>query len=44
MTMTDYAFRYEQCDIPEGVTIRSWRARNPRPARRRGLRALFSHR
>jgi hypothetical protein len=38
---TEYEFRYEQCDIPEGVTLREWRAAHTRPARRR-LRDLLA--
>jgi hypothetical protein len=30
-----YAFRYEECDIPEGMTLREWRAASARPRRRR---------
>jgi hypothetical protein len=29
-----FAFRYEHCDIPEGVTLTQWRV-TTRPARRR---------
>jgi hypothetical protein len=38
---TEYAFRYEHCDIPEGLTLREWRAARARPARRR-LRDLLA--
>jgi hypothetical protein len=32
---SQYAFRYEHRDIPEGMTLREWRAAHARPARRR---------
>jgi hypothetical protein len=38
---SEYAFLYEECDIPAGLTVREWRAATARPARRRRLRALF---
>jgi hypothetical protein len=34
-----FAFRYEHCDIPAGVTLTEWRV-TTRPARRRRLRLL----
>jgi hypothetical protein len=38
---TEYAFRYEQCDVPEGQTLVEWRAARTRPAPRR-LRDLLA--
>jgi hypothetical protein len=40
---SQYAFRYEHCDIPEGMTLREWRAARARPARR-SLRELLRRR
>lgn len=41
---SSYAFRYEHCDIPEGMTVSSWRAARARPRRRRRLRDLLARR
>jgi len=38
---SEYAFLYEECDIPVGLTVREWRASTARPARRRRFRTLF---
>jgi hypothetical protein len=37
--MNEHAFRYEQIDIPAGLTIREWRVARHVPAARRGLLA-----
>ncbi len=43
--MSEHAFLYESCDIPEGMTLREWRTvREARRPRRRRLRALMSRR
>jgi len=31
---SQHAFRYEHCDIPDGMTLRQWRAAQACPARR----------
>jgi hypothetical protein len=36
MPLSEHAFLYVDCDIPEGVTLDSWRTeRTPAPRRRR---------
>jgi hypothetical protein len=40
--MNEHAFRYEQVEIPAGMTIRDWRVARHAPApRRRLLARLF---
>jgi hypothetical protein len=39
---SEYAFIYEECEIPVGLTVRQWRATNARPVRRRFFRSLFA--
>jgi hypothetical protein len=31
---SQHAFRYEHCDVPDGMTLGEWRAARARPARR----------
>jgi len=35
MAQPPESFRYEQCDVPDGVSLTEWRARNERPHQRR---------
>jgi hypothetical protein len=37
-TVRDQAFLSVECDVPEGMTLAQYRARRPRPSRRRRLR------
>jgi hypothetical protein len=39
----EYSFRYEHCDVPEGMTLSAWRSAHAEPAGRR-LRDLFARR
>ena len=39
--MSDFAFSYEHCDIPEGTTLREHRAAARRAPRRHGLRQVI---
>jgi hypothetical protein len=42
--MSDFAFQYEHCDIPEGTTLREYRAANRPAPRRRRPRAVIEPR
>jgi hypothetical protein len=39
--MSDFAFMYEHCDIPEGTTLREHRAATRPAPRRFGLRQVI---
>ena len=39
--MSDFAFSYEHCDIPEGTTLREHREAARRAPRRHGLRQVI---
>jgi hypothetical protein len=32
---TNESFRYEYCDVPDGLTLTEWRVRHVRPSHRR---------
>ena len=40
----EHAFRYVECDVPEGVTLERWRTDRAEPASRRRLVRLPSWR
>ena len=40
MPLRDHAFLYVECDVPDGVTLETWRAERAHPQRRRTGRAM----